>query len=46
MGVATTCTHSAMDELPLPDGQAFRLGGEHGAADIARWSKRDAEQLP
>ena len=32
--------------LPLPDGQAFRLGGEHGAADIARWSKRDVEQLP
>ena len=32
--------------LPLPDGQSFRLGGEHGAADIARWSKRDVEQLP
>ena len=32
--------------LPLADGQAFRLGGEHGAADIARWSKRDVEQLP
>lgn len=31
--------------LPLPDGSAFRLGGEHGAADIARWSTRDAEQL-
>ncbi len=32
--------------LPLPDGRAFRLGGEQGAADIALWSKRDAEQLP
>lgn len=32
--------------LPLADGQSFRLGGEHGAAEIARWSKRDAEQLP
>ncbi len=32
--------------LPLADGQSFRLGGEHGAADIARSSKRDAEQLP
>ncbi len=32
--------------LPLADGQSFRLGGEHGAADIARWSKRDVEQLP
>jgi phytoene dehydrogenase-like protein len=32
--------------LPLPDGRSFRLGGEHGAADIARWSKRDVEQLP
>lgn len=32
--------------LPLPDGQAFRLGGEHGASDIARWSRRDVEQLP
>jgi phytoene dehydrogenase-like protein len=32
--------------LPLPDGQAFRLGGEHGTADIARWSKRDVDQLP
>ncbi len=31
--------------LPLPDGRAFRLGGEHGAADIARWSTRDVEQL-
>jgi phytoene dehydrogenase-like protein len=32
--------------LPLADGGLFRLGGEHGAADIARWSKRDVEQLP
>ena len=32
--------------LPLPDGQSFRLGGEHGTAEIARWSKRDAERLP
>ena len=29
--------------LPLPDGQSFRLGGEHGTAEIARWSKRDAD---
>jgi phytoene dehydrogenase-like protein len=32
--------------LPLPDGRSFRLGGGHGAADIARWSKRDVEHLP
>jgi phytoene dehydrogenase-like protein len=32
--------------LPLPDGDAFRLGGEHGAAEVARWSRRDAERLP
>ncbi len=32
--------------LPLSDGRSFRLGGEHGAADIARWSKCDVEQLP
>lgn len=32
--------------LPLPDGRAFRLGGEQGAADVAQWSKRDAERLP
>ncbi len=32
--------------LPLADGQSFRLGGEHGAADIARWSQRDVAQLP
>src|SRR5690606_30758593 len=32
--------------LPLPDGRAFRLGGEHGQADIAQWSRRDVERLP
>ena len=32
--------------LPLPDGRAFRLGGDHGAAEVARWSARDAERLP
>jgi phytoene dehydrogenase-like protein len=32
--------------LPLPDGGAFRLGGEHGAAEVARFSPRDAERLP
>ena len=32
--------------LPLPDGRAFRLGGEHGAAEVAKWSARDAERLP
>ena len=32
--------------LPLPDGRAFRLGGEHGAAEVAKWSTRDAERLP
>ena len=32
--------------LPLPDGRAFRLGGEHGAAEVAKWSVRDAERLP
>ncbi|MEN1958781.1 NAD(P)/FAD-dependent oxidoreductase [Luteimonas sp. MJ246] len=32
--------------LPLPDGRAFRLGGEHGQAEVARWSARDAERLP
>ncbi|MEN1973046.1 NAD(P)/FAD-dependent oxidoreductase [Luteimonas sp. MJ204] len=32
--------------LPLPDGGAFRLGGEHGAAEVAKWSARDAERLP
>ncbi|WP_149194237.1 phytoene desaturase family protein [Luteimonas suaedae] len=32
--------------LPLPDGRAFRLGGEHTQAEVARWSRRDAERLP
>ena len=32
--------------LPLPDGSAFCLGREHGAAEVARWSQRDAERLP
>ena len=32
--------------LPLPDGRAFRLGGEHGQAEVATWSARDAERLP
>ncbi|HET9484609.1 MAG TPA: NAD(P)/FAD-dependent oxidoreductase [Xanthomonadales bacterium] len=32
--------------LPLPDGRAFRLGGEHGTAEVAKFSSRDAERLP
>ncbi|MGN7726294.1 phytoene desaturase family protein [Luteimonas sp. 22616] len=32
--------------LPLPDGRAFRLGGERTPAEIARWSVRDAARLP
>ena len=32
--------------LPLPDGRAFRLGGSDGAAELARWSPRDAARLP
>src|SRR5690606_7931995 len=32
--------------LPLPDGRAFRLGGERGAAELATWSARDAARLP
>lgn len=32
--------------LPLPDGRAFRLGGEHCVAEVAKWSARDAERLP
>jgi len=32
--------------LPLPDGGAFHLGGAPGAADIARLSPKDAENLP
>lgn len=32
--------------LPLPDGSAFRLGGERTQAEVAKWSRRDAERLP
>jgi phytoene dehydrogenase-like protein len=32
--------------LPLPDGNAFRFGGEGTQAEVARWSRRDAERLP
>lgn len=32
--------------LPLPDGSAFRLGGEHTQREVAKWSLRDAERLP
>ncbi len=32
--------------LPLPDGRAFRLGGEQTLAEVARWSTRDAQRLP
>ena len=32
--------------LPLPDGRAFRLGGEDGLAEVATWSARDAARLP
>ncbi len=32
--------------LPLPDGRAFRLGGEHTQAEVAKWSVRDAARLP
>ncbi|HEX2082618.1 MAG TPA: NAD(P)/FAD-dependent oxidoreductase, partial [Xanthomonadaceae bacterium] len=32
--------------LPLPDGRAFRFGGEHTQAEVAKWSARDAERLP
>lgn len=32
--------------LPLPDGRAFRLGGEHTRAEVAKWSTRDAGRLP
>ena len=31
--------------LPLPDGRAFRFGGEHTQAEVAKWSARDAERL-
>ena len=32
--------------LPLPDGRAFRLGGEHTQPEVAKWSARDAQRLP
>lgn len=32
--------------LPLPDGGAFRFGGEFTQAEVARLSRRDAEALP
>jgi phytoene dehydrogenase-like protein len=32
--------------LPLPDGRAFRLGGEQTQAEVAKWSARDAARLP
>jgi phytoene dehydrogenase-like protein len=32
--------------LPLPDGRAFRLGGERMLEEVARWSARDAQRLP
>ena len=32
--------------LPLPDGSAFRFGGEIGLAELARRSPRDAARLP
>jgi phytoene dehydrogenase-like protein len=32
--------------LPLPDGRAFRLGGERTQAEVAKWSTRDAQRLP
>ena len=32
--------------LPLPDGRAFRLGGERTQAEVAQWSARDAQRLP
>src|SRR5690606_13002932 len=32
--------------LPLPDGRAFRFGGEHTQAEVATWSLRAAERLP
>ena len=31
--------------LPLPDGHAFRLGGEHGVQEVARWSARGDDLL-
>jgi phytoene dehydrogenase-like protein len=32
--------------LPLPDGRAFRLGGEQTQVEVAKWSQRDAARLP
>ena len=32
--------------LPLPDGRSFRLGGEHTASEVAKWSARDGQRLP
>lgn len=32
--------------LPLADGSAFRLGGEHTSGSVAALSARDAERLP
>lgn len=32
--------------LPLPDGSAFRLGGEHTAGAVAALSAKDARRLP
>ncbi|MFC3716629.1 phytoene desaturase family protein [Luteimonas soli] len=32
--------------LPLPDGRAFRLGGERTQDEVAQWSARDAQRLP
>ena len=32
--------------LPLPDGQAFRLGGEVGLEELKRRAPRDADRLP
>ena len=32
--------------LPLPDGRAFRLGGELTRTEVERWSARDAARLP
>ena len=32
--------------LPLPNGNAFRFGGEWTGREVARFSRRDAERLP
>src|SRR5690606_25853295 len=31
---------------PLPDGRAYRFGGEHTQSAVAKWSLRAAERLP